>query len=352
MIFKPFDVNKTSLLSESGEFNSYTGFKARLTLNFDINKISLLLNHIKIVMANGDDFRYNYILTYLSHIIKFPWKKTKIMLVFYSDSQQVGKGTLAEFLLNYIFGSNLAVKTASLETVAGRFNGITQNKLFVCIDDVSACDKFNENLWDKLKSAITDPIQTIERKGIEAREVVDYSNFMLLSNHSQRVEKHDARTAVFKVSECKIGDRAYFNNLHSSFNSECGDNFYTFLYNYRTDIELRNIPQTEEREDMKLISAEQPVKFFMQIKSGDFTLDSTLIMTKEICNVNRQMISVDDLFLQFCSWVVASSEKSIYTKIKFGKYAKIELGKSSDVRILTKIHKCFDVTDLMNVINE
>ena len=341
--FTPYDTN-TVERTEGKIFNTYTGFRAKLVKEVDESIIAPLLYHILVVLADGKQDRNQYILSFFSLMVKYPWLKTKIMLVLYSDMQQAGKGIVIEFMINCVFGLELAVKTANLKNVAGDFNGIVANRLLVALDDTSESDKYHGGMWDKLKSAITDKTQTVERKGVDAVECIDYTNYILTTNHANavKVDAHDGRTAVFKVSNAHVGDWTYFKKLADSLDEECANHFYTFLYNRTNNVNLRNIPKTEERAEAMLLTAEQPIKFFTEIESGDYELTCEIIEKED-----SKYITVDNLYSEFNNWVVSSGEKQgIYSKIKFGKFAKIKFGDSKVIKTKeNKPGKAWDITN-------
>jgi hypothetical protein len=345
--FIPRDIYSTESTTDEKTFNVFDGLKAKKLDILNMKKITLLLDHIKYVLADGNEINNQYILSWLSHIVKSPQSKTKIMLILYSDKFQTGKGTFAEFLLKYVIGMSIGCKTPHLHQIAGKFNELTRNKLMVVLDDTSQYQNYENGFWDTLKSLITDNLQTNERKGVDAQPSMDYTNYMLLTNHSNamKIAKEDKRTAVFKVSNDKIDDTEYFNKLHKSLDQECADNFFTYLYNRTTEnVNVKNIPNTEARNEMIINTSEQPLKFFEMVKCQEHSLIAPhTIIHKD----NKQYIASSDLFLEFKHWAVTCNEKNIYSLQKFSKFSTQEFGKT--VNINQK--KCINITSLFQIEN-
>lgn len=323
-MYKPFGVN---YLSQNPKiFNTYNGMKAKLVSELSVSKCSKILNHIKEVLCANDNDKYEYFLTWLSHIVQYPEKKTKIMMILYSDAQQPGKGIIAEKLVESVFGVDNSFKTNSINDMLGDFNGLTSNKIFAVIDEVNGGgDLLNNNKIQKLKSLITDQFQTINKKYFEAEQNIDYLNFMMLTNESNamKIESSDKRTCVFKVSDHRVNDRKYFIELTKELeDSECINHFYTFLYQYKSKRNILDIPQTKEREEMKNLTAEQPIKFFNDVRNKYYEIDERMISRKD-----GVWISCENFYQQFNTWVERTGEKQgIYSLIKFNKFVKNEFG--------------------------
>ena len=345
IVFTPYDV-LTAPYSNPKIFNTYTGMKAQFVETPNVLTIQPILHHIKLVWCDMDELKYKIIMSWLHSIIKTPHKKTKKMIVLFSETQQIGKTLIAEYLVNQIFGRSISGKTTCMESIAGKFNAFRENKIFICLDEGPEQEAHNRGDWDKLKSVITDPIQIIERKGIDPRQVVDYTNLMVLSNHgnSVKVVKSDARTHVFKCNDTMAGNTQYFNDLVRVLeNEDVADHFYSYLYNYCDDTSFHTIMETEERDEMIYATSEQPVKFLLDIKSGTYA-----------CKLDDAM-TLEDMFALFNDWICKGGYKTgIYDISKFKMHAKKMLG-NLDKRIYTddkKRVRAWDATPLITAQTE
>jgi len=330
-VYRPYGCTIPNIKDEI--FNTFTGFKAKLKPSSLLQKpelkCDLILKHIREVLCAGDDNKYDYFLTWLSHIVQFPEKKTKVMLILYSECQQVGKGILAEKLITSVFGTDNSSKTCSINDLVGDFNSMLSNKVFMVIDEANN-DIVTNSKVQKLKSIITDQVQTTQKKYFDADQCIDYSNFMMLTNeaNAMRIESKDKRTCVFKVSDHRVSDRKYFQDLNDQLeDSEAIDYFYTFLFNYKSNRHILDIPETAEKREMMNLTAEQPIKFFNDVKEQNYEINERYITRLKEGQNKGAWINVECLYDQFNDWVVRNGEKTgIYSLIKFNRFAKNQLG--------------------------
>ena len=283
------------------------------------------------MLCANDDNKNDYFLTWLSHIVQFPEIKTKVMLILYSVDQQAGKGIIAEKLVTSVFGMDNSTKTPSINDLVGDFNNLLLNKVFVVIDEANS-DPVTNMKVQKLKSIITDQVQTTQQKYFDPTQSIDYSNFMLLTNeaNAMKIEAQDKRTCVFKVSGHRINDRQYFQELNDQLeDKDAIDFFYTYLFNYKSTRHITDIPDTVERQDMIMLTAEQPIKFFNDVKENSYELNERFItrITNDNNNNKGVWINNDALYDLFLEWVRCRGEKQgIYSMIKFNKFAKNMFG--------------------------
>lgn len=346
-------------------FNTFSGMKAQLIDTPQPETLCpKILNHIKLVLCDNKQDRYDYLITWLAHICQYPEIKTRVMMILYSADTQVGKGLIAEALVSKIFGFANATKTGSMNDAIGDFNGLISNKILVVFDEANngGNDKITESKVQSLKSRITDSIQSQNKKGINQEQVIDYCNFMALLNGNLKIENNDGRTCVFKVSDSKKGDTEYFKTVLSEMNDETATNaLYTYLFNYKIVLDLTNIPKTEERKEMIMQTAEQPIKFFNEIKEGNYilngrALDRKLEDTMDYSSVGTNVIekvyiTLDILYSEFNYWVVDAGEKSgVYSKIKFAKFCKLSFGDCVRRRTISGNKRYLDITSILPII--
>jgi len=74
-----------------------------------------VLKHIRQVWCSGSKDQYEYVMNWLSHLI-VGGKKQRTAL-FLKSVQGTGKGTIVEFLIRKVIGSNLAFSTQSTESI-------------------------------------------------------------------------------------------------------------------------------------------------------------------------------------------------------------------------------------------
>ena len=173
---------------------------------------------------------YKYILSWIAFIIQNPGKKTETCLMILGD-EGTGK-TMFTTVICKLFGNYALTNIASIDDVVGQFNAITENKMLVVLNELSAAENTanKKSIHNKLKTLITDDINVINRKGIDQYESENVSNYMICSNEFNPliISENDRRYVVTEVDNSKRGNATYFSKLFNSFDEE----FYINLYNY------------------------------------------------------------------------------------------------------------------------
>jgi len=153
-----------------------------------------------------------YLLKWIAYTIQNPDKPAGAALVLRGEKGS-GKGTLGHFLKN-IWG-NHGLHIANAKHLVGNFNGHLNDVCFLFADEAFfSGDKQHESV---LKALVTEPSVIIERKGIDAVSQPNYLKIFMATNASFAVPatKDERRFCVFDVSSDRIGDRDYFNALHT-----------------------------------------------------------------------------------------------------------------------------------------
>tara|TARA_R110000796_G_scaffold101932_2_gene210732 strand:+ start:817 stop:3402 length:2586 start_codon:yes stop_codon:yes gene_type:complete len=267
---------------EPNDYNSWEGFLAKELPEdqIDMKLVTPLLNHIWDVLANSNPKYYNYILTWFATIIKTPYKKTEICLII-KGLEGDGKSCVSEFFRNNVFGPSLSFTCNGLQPLAQRFNGITRDKIFGDLAELTSPEEFTPT-QDRLKTIITDNQICIENKGFEPIIIDNFVNLMATTNntHNVRITKYDRRYAMFQSSSCHRGDVNYFNKFHELYKNqdnplrsrEAGNHVFSYFRHYAPGkmVCLRNIPNTQLRQaniDFSLNSVE---RFFRDLDKFDF----------------------------------------------------------------------------------
>lgn len=316
IVFKP-DMSKVKPF----ELNICPDYQAKEISNPDYSCISRLLFHIKEVLANGDEYIYRYILSWMCKIIQTPDKPTDIFLLLHGK-QGSGKTLMAQFLIDYVFGWKLSgTSKGGISSLVGKFNSSVQGKLFICCNELTSIDttknSFNAS-FDQLKSLITDRTIQVEPKGIDSYTIQNYCNFMGTTNHiyTTKIEQGDRRYACFTVSDKFIGNREYFNQLiNECFNQDCGDMFYTYLKNYPNNqkVDILNIPMTDIRKSM-INSSKHNVDNFM----NDVVNGCVNIYPHFWLDIQNNEISIENIYNLYRQWCLNTGEK-IYTMSVFSR---------------------------------
>lgn len=190
-------------------FNYFNGFKysegeSALLNNPFLNLLKRLCN---------DQKTYDYFVDWIAHIIQRPFKKTNIAVILYSNVKGVGKNCIVDGITKLLKGYSAHVET--IEDITKNFNSHLVNKLFIYGDEIKASTKC---ISDKLKQVITRPTQNMEKKGKDAFEIEDYTNWLFTTNNRD----------AFKVEQ---GDRRLFfvECISEKLNKELSTEYYKYI---------------------------------------------------------------------------------------------------------------------------
>ena len=324
--FKPMNYSL-----KRNEFNTWVGFKAenQSSGDPDMNVVQPILDFIFEVIANGKEENFKYIISWLSHIVCKPYKKTEVALFLHSNEKGTGKGTLGYWLKNYLFGSHISNVISGLSKLTQKHNTCIQKKIFTMVEELPSLQGEFHAQFDTMKHIITDPQITIEPKGIDPFEIPNFANFMLLSNNlmSIKLERGDRRYACFEVSSHKKGDEDYWDHLHDEvLTEETAKEFFKYLKNLDDSekISLRKIPKTTIRQT--LIDNSIPVheQFFEDLKKNDYSLPEGSYIPPFMykCEEITGAIQVDTLYHCYDSYCNNRNEKTLRQRLFFNSIEK------------------------------
>ncbi len=299
--------------------NTFNGLRAAKLPSCEAKNIDLLLNHIKILSGN-DDLGSKYIIDYLAHSVQKPGELPRVALVFQSD-QGTGKNIFFENFVRKLLGGEYLLQTAEMDKVIGRFSMIN-NKLFVIMDETSGKDSFSNS--DKIKNIITAEQVAWERKGIDGININNCGRYLFFSNNETpvKIESSDRRYVVYKCSNDKQNDSAYFKEMNNMFNDDdVVKTFYNYLMN-DVNIEdwdsINDRPITEAYQDIQSANTPAMAKWLeeryyefnhlLDMKSDDDILEDHMV------------VSSKSIYLIYTEWLNGNGfRKMEYNTTKFGR---------------------------------
>ena len=220
---------------------------------------SLVLKHIREVLADGDEKSANYILNYLAWTVQNPDKQAEVALIF-QGSEGTGKGLIGRVMMD-LFGS-AAMHISSSRHLVGNFNAHLDGTVFLFADEAFwAGDKAARGA---LFSLITEPYLTLERKGIDAKQVINMLHIMMASNEEWVVPaNYDSRRfAVFAVSSKYKQNSGYFTPLYEQIDNGGREAFLHVLLNRDiSDFHPRHIIKTAAFKE-QVIKSLGPLEIF------------------------------------------------------------------------------------------
>ena len=186
------------------------------------------LNHIEQVICSGDTLASKCFISWLAHLIQKPDEKPNFAIVMISD-QGAGKGSAVKPLLD-ILGA-FGVYQNGIERITGRFNSTIANKLLVFVDEVHIS---RAREADTLKSLISEPVVSLEQKGIDPIQLPNYARFIFASNRADAIKTGvmERRYLVLETSNQYAQDKAYFDQLWCWVNNHGAAYLLDYLQNY------------------------------------------------------------------------------------------------------------------------
>jgi len=214
----------------------------------------MILKHIEEVMCDSHKESFDYMMSWMAHLIQKPQDKVGVCLVFISE-QGAGKGTFWEWFMNCVLGRRYSHTVTDLESLTGAFNKRMESKMLCVLNEIGTYGG-SLKVFDKMKSILTDPTIYIQPKGLEAYECKDYCRYIMTTNSewAARIEHSDRRWAIIAHSNKKIGDMKYFETLRSKLTQEQAAALVEYLK--KLDIsswDRTKIPATKQRQEMKII---------------------------------------------------------------------------------------------------
>ncbi len=209
--------------------------------------------HIEHIVCQNNPELIKYVYCWIAYTVQNPDKPAGSALIC-KGQKGSGKGTLGHFLRS-LWGQH-GMHITNAKHLIGNFNGHLMDCCFLFCDEAFyAKDKSHESV---LKAVITEPLLTIERKGVDAVQQANYLKVFMASNSEFTVPASldERRYCVCKVSSEKIGDKKYFDELHA----DCHDKdiqasfLAEMLSHDLTDYSPSKIPETEGLQEERLHS--------------------------------------------------------------------------------------------------
>ena len=310
-----------------------------------MNNLELFWDHVKNVIAAGDEKSYNYIKQWIIRPLQKPDMKNKTALIIAGKQQGTGKSWVAE-IISKLHGHFGEPNVGNMKTICGDFNAKLINKTLVVVNEVENVDN---SMWyngDTLKSLITDDTVIIEKKGIDAMTYDNCANFIFVSNNERpiNIDNNDRRYAVFEPNP--MHDKDDFNYWTDEFYLlKDNHQFLSDLYNWclKQDISNynpRNIPMTAAK--LELIAQNRSrheefiIEYIERFKNG-FEKDDCFSTYLEWCKQNNiTNPGCAKTFRQNMNeYVVFKDKKKGSGTITKALPQKRVLGKVKDVYILT-----------------
>ncbi|MBB3332737.1 hypothetical protein BDK63_003640 [Halomonas campaniensis] len=264
---------------------------------------SLMREHIRRILANGDDACADYIECWASWAIQNPGEPAEVALVL-KGGRGTGKGIFAR-ALKHLFGQH-GLQVNSPAQLTGRFNAHLRDCCLLFADEaIAPGDKAAESV---LKGLITEPELTIEGKGVNLVQARNRLHVVMASNEEWVVPAgiDERRFAVFEVSSEHAQDSDYFKAIADQLK---GGGLAAMLHDLLS-MDLgdwhprRNVPQTDALHAQKAASVTGVDAVFLDLlRAGEIparrwvNCSMPFIATSDLRDYAQQRLRRDDVTL-------------------------------------------------------
>lgn len=251
---------------------------------------SVFTNHLDNVIGGKE-----YLLDWMAHIIQKPGIKTLICPIIRGKSG-CGKSIMGD-TFRMVLGEVLGHHANKLNDILDKHSHARKNRIFISIDEVDAKSGAIHN--EHFKDAITSLTFKFEQKRIDEITLTNFNNFFITTNNekSMPIQEAERRYAVFDMSDTKMGDHEYFNNLIEWRNKP--ENIQA-LYNFLkvrniSNVNLKNIPETNALHESRILSLPAIVKWWTYRMVDNFprTWGVNSISNSELFQDYLEFIKVD-----------------------------------------------------------
>ena len=330
-----------------GELNIWEPFLADVPRDVDLGKIEPILKYMKDIIADSDEDLFKYLVSWLRHICKYPWKKTGKVVVLQSDKQRAGKGTFVNWFAEYVLGRNHWYGT-SLMKLTGKFNSFLLGRSLIVVDELPKSKSFH-TIWDTNKSLVTERYMDVEFKGRDPMKVDNIMNEIMMTNNRDalKIEKEDGRYIVYKINDSRVGDIDFWDYCYNElFTQDRAIDFFNFLVNLEDDddllVSLQKIPDSELRQEMIESSLNSYETFLNDIRKRD--IDNFSITLSDGSSILLEDIPIDkpieikkadiySLYLNYCAIVGDHPQKWKYIKMVLPE--KVAFRNKKSIRVVT-----------------
>jgi len=294
-------------------FNLWTGYKAKESESPDFEGISLILKHLREVYCSDNTEAYEYFLTLLHTMLKYPNQRLGVATFLFSRTQGTGKNTFLDFLRDYVVGKQMTFECAGLDNVIKKFNSALKNKKLVVVDEIASSSETWHSNFDKMKTLITSESIQIEKKGVDMFAIKNLACYFFLSNNPDaiRLESSDRRYFCLEVSDKYVNNTKYFKDLRATFTQPNGDLFYRYILDWgiKNNLNERShlkIPKTQFKKEIIQQSASSSNLFLDHLVEA---IDE--LKEREFSGVDEDgKINATNLYQEYERWCNFNGEKT------------------------------------------
>lgn len=190
-----------------GDINLYQGFAIK-PVPCSEEEIQFFLDHTLEVICSGNKEHYEYLLDMMAYKLQNPLSLLGISLVL-AGKEGTGKSSFGE-IFRLIIGPAHATKVSTRDALLGTYSGGMADKIFVCGEE--AVFSAHKGEAERLKALITESPLDWNNKFVKQWSQKNCLFLMFTANENWVIPAgfDSRRFFVLKVSECRMGDSAYW----------------------------------------------------------------------------------------------------------------------------------------------
>lgn len=185
---------------------------------------------VRDVVDHNDD-AFHHVMCFFAHMVQHPGERINHALVIQGE-QGIGKDSIVLALEKVIGSQNTSQVT--LAHVESQFNDWLFGKQLIVFQEMLASGR--RNIYNKLKTFITDPVHTINAKHLPLQRIPNRAVYIFLTNykHALSIDPSDRRTWVW-YSEMERKPPEYYNRYYAWLNDRRSANhLLNYLLQYDT----------------------------------------------------------------------------------------------------------------------
>jgi hypothetical protein len=207
------------------------------------------INHVMTRICNNDEGLYKWVMTWMATLVQRPGEKVRSALAL-RGQRGCGKGTLYN-VLSAIVGRQYCKHPSGAEQVVGRFNGCIADALLIFMDELVWAGSHAEE--GVLKKLVTEDVQQVEFKTLEARPVLNVAHVLIATNEDWCVPAGagERRFTVVDVSNELSVNKPLGKQVHENLMASIED-IAALLYTWPLDAaDLNSCYETDALQEQK-----------------------------------------------------------------------------------------------------
>jgi hypothetical protein len=216
-------------------FNTWPGFKAEKLPGIPDDEVAGLIEpimqHLRVVICSTEE-QVQYQLAWWAQQVQDPANKTGVGIIYMGD-QGVGKDIVTEFVVEKVFGTDVATQCDEVTHLFEKHSLERENKVFCVLDEASGATI--KPYIPNIKATMVAPRMSFNAKFGGIYKLLCIINYMFTSNDTlpMPIEASDRRMVVFQCNNSKKGNTGYFNALGRALaNPRTARAFFQFLQNF------------------------------------------------------------------------------------------------------------------------